>query len=95
MIALKWQLIFTNLLIQIMSNKNLLTTSILGFGIALGGVVSFSPAVHAELPEQMPGWCKNEVVNRFNTYMADVSITGTQGKTVRWKVESTGRTGTY
>ena len=76
-----------------MLSKNLLTIGIWGLGIPLGSMFLFASSVQAELPEQMPGWCKNEVVGRFNTYMADISITSIQDTTVSWQVESTGRTG--
>ncbi|WP_019503864.1 hypothetical protein [Pleurocapsa sp. PCC 7319] len=46
------------------------------------------------LPEQRPGWCKNEVLDRYNTYMADVTITGQKNREVSWKLDSTGRKGT-
>jgi hypothetical protein len=45
------------------------------------------------LPEQRAGWCKNEVVGRYDTYQADVSITDERGHKIFWEVDSTGQTG--
>jgi hypothetical protein len=55
-----------------------------------------SPVVVAQtyLPEQRPSWCKNEVANRYDTYMADISIINNDSKNnVTWVISSTGRRG--
>ena len=46
------------------------------------------------LPEQRAGWCKNEVMDRYNTFRANVNITGERGQKVFWQVGHTGRKGT-
>ena len=73
--------------------RNAFAVGIGGVAIASASGLPFAQSVQAELPEQMPRWCKNEVSNRLKTYMADVTITNTQGTTVNWKVNSSGRTG--
>lgn len=73
--------------------RNVLAAGVCGAAIASASMLPFTRPARAELPEQMPGWCKNEVVSRYDTYMADVTITGTQGTTVSWRVDSSGRTG--
>jgi len=45
------------------------------------------------LPEQRGKWCKNEVVGRFDTFMADVSIVREEGDKIYWTVNSTSQTG--
>ena len=61
--------------------------------IILSSFLPFFPAKAEYLPEQRPGWCKNEVTARYNTFMADVSIININGNEVIWRIESTGRTG--
>ncbi|MFB2939404.1 hypothetical protein ACE1B6_29475 [Aerosakkonemataceae cyanobacterium BLCC-F154] len=43
--------------------------------------------------EQRGNWCKNEVMNRFDTNRADVSITAEQGAYLSWRIRSTGQSG--
>lgn len=45
------------------------------------------------LPEQRAGWCKNEVVGRYDTFQADVSIVDERGNKIYWEVDSKGKTG--
>ena len=57
---------------------------------------SFVSATVAQnyLPEQRPGWCKNEVAARYDAIMADVRITNNSSrKNVAWVIDSTGRQG--
>lgn len=61
------------------------------FAFVVAGILPVS--AQSYLPEQRPGWCKNEVMSRYNTYGANVSITGTQDSTVTWRINDTGRTG--
>lgn len=67
--------------------------SSLGAAISLA-IVSALPAYsQGYTPEQRAGWCKNEVMSAYNIPRADVSITAEQGRTVTWRINSTGRTG--
>ena len=45
------------------------------------------------LPEERGLWCKNEVVGRYDTFQADVSIVKEHGNKIFWKVDSKGKTG--
>ncbi|MDJ1173070.1 hypothetical protein [Roseofilum capinflatum] len=69
----------------------------MGFWLLAGWTTLFLDTLpvraQVNLPEQRPGWCKNEVMNRFDTYRADVQITGQQGNEVYWRINSTGRKG--
>lgn len=64
--------------------------------VALSVAAPLTPLALAQtyLPEQRPSWCKNEVANRYNTFQADVSITGnSSANNVTWVINSTGRQG--
>jgi hypothetical protein len=70
--------------------------SILSLATILAASLPFAPLAIAQtyLPEQRPSWCKNEVADRYDTYLADISITSNaSGNNVTWMIESTGRTG--
>lgn len=58
-------------------------------------IATFPTSINAQtyLPEQIPGWCKNEVLDRYDTNNADINITGVNGNEVTWKLNSTGRSG--
>ena len=73
--------------------KTLNTLGGVGATVALA-IATISPvSAQTYLPEQRANWCKNEVVSRYNTYRANVTITGVQGPFVSYQVNSTGRTG--
>lgn len=68
----------------------------LGLMTILSTTPSFLSVAIAQtyLPEQRPGWCRNEVANQYDTYMADIAITGnTSRQKVTWVIGSTGRAG--
>ncbi|MEM8603486.1 MAG: hypothetical protein AAGF24_06575 [Cyanobacteria bacterium P01_H01_bin.121] len=69
------------------------------FSKAIAGAVAVTVSLlpltpaRAYLPEQRPGWCKNEIPTSIAPYLADIAITQVQGDEIAWRIRSTGRTG--
>jgi hypothetical protein len=58
--------------------KTLNTLGGVGATVALAIANILPVSAQTYLPEQRANWCKNEVVSRYNTFRADVAITGVQ-----------------
>ena len=57
-------------------------------------IVAASPSwAQTYTREQRGNWCKNQVINLYDTNRGDVAITSEQGPYVSWRMRSTGKSG--